>query len=1079
MATKTFEELKQLAIQIRDEKTNKANTATRIGTQMIEHLNKLEQEYNTIQTVDGLVSEYNVSVNHPTSGIDGSNKYTLSSAIALVPEQYRTIGIKCSFIDSEGYLESWKYLEKNWSPENFRRVDFAAISYLAQNLFHLSIVNTIGRWDGQGLWLPSETDYLGTYKIRIDSNRKYQVYGDVNKVAFWSDEAFISITSISDGDIITPKEGATQMAFNISPSQKGVFVYDVTYIIDLQNKDKEIEGYLPFGTLYHKKTNLALNPNNFSRFGYYANVNNGTAITNGNDSWGINWTVIFIPVKSGIIYTITKASGPDKQRKIVMVNSDLKVTHGIENTESEITAKTGDIFLAVQYGADVRCSETYDVTPSRILAQDGVFAKQKITGKISANTDLLQFGETKIGYYNNKGLFVDTSSSKPNWKTVIIPIEPSKEYKWVSYYGTPNANHAILGENKEVIKLLPINKSDQYRNEQSFVAEDNHFYFALEYEDKFGYATYNCFKPTTDIVVESISLEKQLEEKKDGKNFSVIDIPYIFGMVNSDLYSREYVVRLFPESFLNVKPDVPALVNYRRDVAISRQRKTTTMYEKLSKKILLSAEGYSDETISLDFHAINEKIFANKNIRLSLFGVSFDNIDYKNDDGTNEEGGTMTAALLEKYLRMSAKDNSYTVNYVSIGTLGHANGDTFQYNGDTLNSRGKHEARGGHNGVCYLRQPMNFSPTNVDYDPNVSGTSATGLIQWLMNGLRYRVPYNQEYSTAGTDYGTFEKTAEKLKVLRYTPFGKYHHDYAEELWEFCNKKGWIGKVSGSYGAWTGSAEQKQIIDKCMDYVAENPYYPFYDRDTARQTSYTDGAPKDFLDKTQYALNYNKYLERYRTMDDLGVRLSVDDGNPAGKTAEGTDGETYTIGSKVTSQELLKKYDVCKPTHVIWDMAYNDWGYYGSGDTGHSDGTDSVEMSELFISAVRTQLGTDIVFGLKAKKENGAFYPEVWSDICLGQPYTKVSGHLVNYNKLLISKYSDLSQKVTWIPIFPVSLPFATNYTQEFNDFVYNKVLVGSGDTYSSTSDVTHEGLRSAKVMTYQIYGWLAYTIKDL
>lgn len=45
MATKTFEELKQLAIQIRDEKTNKQNTATRIGTQMLEHLNKLEQDY--------------------------------------------------------------------------------------------------------------------------------------------------------------------------------------------------------------------------------------------------------------------------------------------------------------------------------------------------------------------------------------------------------------------------------------------------------------------------------------------------------------------------------------------------------------------------------------------------------------------------------------------------------------------------------------------------------------------------------------------------------------------------------------------------------------------------------------------------------------------------------------------------------------------------------------------------------------------------------------------------------------------------------------------------------------------------
>lgn len=121
MATKTFEELKQLAIQIRDEKTNKANTATRIGTQMIEHLNKLEQEYYNIQTVDGLVSEYNVSVNHPTSGIDGSNKYTLSSAIALVPEKYRSVGLKCSFVNEAGKPESWKYQGGSWGAASFTK----------------------------------------------------------------------------------------------------------------------------------------------------------------------------------------------------------------------------------------------------------------------------------------------------------------------------------------------------------------------------------------------------------------------------------------------------------------------------------------------------------------------------------------------------------------------------------------------------------------------------------------------------------------------------------------------------------------------------------------------------------------------------------------------------------------------------------------------------------------------------------------------------------------------------------------------------------------------------------------------
>lgn len=55
MATKTFEELKQMAIQIRDEKANKHNTATRIGTQMIEHLTKLEQEYYD----KGIIDEQN------------------------------------------------------------------------------------------------------------------------------------------------------------------------------------------------------------------------------------------------------------------------------------------------------------------------------------------------------------------------------------------------------------------------------------------------------------------------------------------------------------------------------------------------------------------------------------------------------------------------------------------------------------------------------------------------------------------------------------------------------------------------------------------------------------------------------------------------------------------------------------------------------------------------------------------------------------------------------------------------------------------------------------------------------------
>lgn len=56
-----------------------------------------------------LVGEVNVSTIFPTGGIDGGNKYTLETAIAKIPSSLRTAGIKCSFINVEGNLETWTY----------------------------------------------------------------------------------------------------------------------------------------------------------------------------------------------------------------------------------------------------------------------------------------------------------------------------------------------------------------------------------------------------------------------------------------------------------------------------------------------------------------------------------------------------------------------------------------------------------------------------------------------------------------------------------------------------------------------------------------------------------------------------------------------------------------------------------------------------------------------------------------------------------------------------------------------------------------------------------------------------------
>ena len=55
------------------------------------------------------ITEYNVSVQHPTSGTGGTNRYTLETAIVQVPPELRNIGLKVSFINSAGKVETWEF----------------------------------------------------------------------------------------------------------------------------------------------------------------------------------------------------------------------------------------------------------------------------------------------------------------------------------------------------------------------------------------------------------------------------------------------------------------------------------------------------------------------------------------------------------------------------------------------------------------------------------------------------------------------------------------------------------------------------------------------------------------------------------------------------------------------------------------------------------------------------------------------------------------------------------------------------------------------------------------------------------
>lgn len=119
MATQTYEQLIAGANKIKENELPESNTHDLVGEQLLQMTNKMQEESTK---TDNSIMEYNVSKFYPTSGIGGTNKYTLETAIALVPEKYRSIGIKCVFVNEVGDSETWEFKGGSWGADSFSQV---------------------------------------------------------------------------------------------------------------------------------------------------------------------------------------------------------------------------------------------------------------------------------------------------------------------------------------------------------------------------------------------------------------------------------------------------------------------------------------------------------------------------------------------------------------------------------------------------------------------------------------------------------------------------------------------------------------------------------------------------------------------------------------------------------------------------------------------------------------------------------------------------------------------------------------------------------------------------------------------
>lgn len=141
--------------------------------------------------IDKRTTEYNVSVNNPTSGTDESNKYDLSTAIGQVPAELRTGGVTVSFLNESGNTEKWEFSGGSWAIGGFSQVGAKIITGLGSQIRDLgygkaNIIqspNSVNLLDVRGVnWKAGGT--WGSNGVTFSENESYASSEDYQDISY-------------------------------------------------------------------------------------------------------------------------------------------------------------------------------------------------------------------------------------------------------------------------------------------------------------------------------------------------------------------------------------------------------------------------------------------------------------------------------------------------------------------------------------------------------------------------------------------------------------------------------------------------------------------------------------------------------------------------------------------------------------------------------------------------------------------------------------------------------------------------------------------------------------------------------
>lgn len=314
----------------------------------------------------------------------------------------------------------------------------------------------------------------------------------------------------------------------------------------------------------------------------------------------------------------------------------------------------------------------------------------------------------------------------------------------------------------------------------------------------------------------------------------------------------------------------------------------------------------------------------------------------------------------------------------------------------------------------------------IEMDKIDAGNNASDF-NWFLMGQKSRRKVKVDYKDVNKDlnagaegYGGWSLYSILRHQNRLNP--------SQETWDYLK----LGNGTGT--DYTDSQAQKDLIASTNETFVGKPVNPFFDNNKI-------GANK---------FSIIKYLSRYRTMSDDGVRLPIEQ-----------------CGEYVDEQTRLD-CDIATPTHVILQMGANDLGRCSLGKF-----LDNVKE---FVATVREELPNAFIGVSIAPDYSGTLFPSKYPEF--DDCKLDLHGHKLHYQnaKQLINWSSNVEKDLEKVYLIPSYFVQASAYSTPSLEYINLDGTVRRLIKTGAGPDI-HPNYIASDAWAYQMYALIKYTLK--